>query len=227
MIGNYYDWFWSILSKALPTAYDDTLSYYEMLNKLKYAVGEFGKALDDALTELTEATEDATEAAESAQTSATSAQTSASNASTSASSAQASAQAAAASAAALTPERVVVVPTENLDTIVHQDLFRVGQMVIGSFELSFSVTPAVDGLRLVANMPLPKGMDSNGLKIVGIQTSGTVSGRKNIYAKIVERTVTDPQQVPELGKLVIADGSGGAIDVDGTVLFTFAYIANT
>lgn len=221
--GGYYQWFWDKVSKVLPTVYDDTLSYYEVLNKLRYAIGEFGKALDDALTELTDATEDATEAAESAQTSATSAQTNASNASTSASSAQASAQAAAASAAALTPTRVIVVPTENLDTIVHQDLFRVGQMVIGSFELSFSVSPAVDGMRLVANMPLPKAMGANGLKIVGIQTSG--STRNNIFAKIVERTVTDPE-VPETGKLVIADGSGAAIPPNGTALFTFAYVAN-
>ena len=230
--GGYYQWFWDIMSKVLPTVYDDTLSYYECLQKLRYAIGQFGKALDDALGELTTATEAAEASADAAASSADAAASSAESASAkvtqasaSATAAAESATAAAASAAALTPTRVVVVPTENLDTIVHQDLFRVGQMVIGSFELSFSVQPAVDGLRLVANMPLPKGMDSNGLKIVGIRTSGT--NRQNIYAKIVERTITDPQQVPELGKLVIADGSGGAIPVDGTVLFTFAYIANT
>lgn len=68
--GGYYQWFWDIMSKVLPTVYDDTLSYYECLQKLRYAVAQFGKALDDALGELTTATEAAEASAESAQESA-------------------------------------------------------------------------------------------------------------------------------------------------------------
>lgn len=75
--GSYYTWFWGMINKVLPTVYDDSLSYYEVLNKLTKAMAEYGKALDDALEELTTATEEAEASAESAEASALSAQASA------------------------------------------------------------------------------------------------------------------------------------------------------
>lgn len=86
--GGYYQWFWDIMSKVLPTVYDDTLSYYECLQKLRYAIGQFGKALDDALSELTTATEAAEASADASEASADAAAASATEASESAGVAQ-------------------------------------------------------------------------------------------------------------------------------------------
>lgn len=89
--GSYYTWFWGMINKVLPTVYDDSLSYYEVLNKLTRAMGEYGKALDDVLDDADTAVEQAQASAESAQESATTAVNSASQAVESAQSAQQSA----------------------------------------------------------------------------------------------------------------------------------------
>lgn len=39
--------FWELIPKVLPTVYEDSLSYYEVLNKLLKVVGEFAETLDD------------------------------------------------------------------------------------------------------------------------------------------------------------------------------------
>lgn len=39
--------FWELIPKVLPTVYEDSLSYYEVLNKLLKIVGEIAETLDD------------------------------------------------------------------------------------------------------------------------------------------------------------------------------------
>lgn len=79
--GVWWDRFWGMIPKVLPTVYDDSLSYYEVLNKLIKATGELAGAVDDVLDEVADYTEDAQQAAETAETSAQSAQTAAQEAS--------------------------------------------------------------------------------------------------------------------------------------------------
>lgn len=74
--GFWWDRFWGMIPKVLPTVYDDSLSYYEVLNKLIKATGELASAIDgidpDAIRQsaaaAAESAEDASASAQQAQT---------------------------------------------------------------------------------------------------------------------------------------------------------------
>ena len=65
--GVWWDRFWGMIPKVLPTVYDDSLSYYEVLNKLIKATGELAGAIDGVLDDAAQYTEDAQQAAEDAE----------------------------------------------------------------------------------------------------------------------------------------------------------------
>lgn len=65
--GVWWDRFWGMIPKVLPTVYDDSLSYYEVLNKLIKATGELAGAVDGVLDDAAQYTEDAQQAAEDAE----------------------------------------------------------------------------------------------------------------------------------------------------------------
>ena len=166
--GGYYQWFWDIMSKVLPTVYDDTLSYYECLQKLRYAIGQFGKALDDALSELTAATEAAEASADASEASADAAAASAQRAET------------AASAITVTdwsddyesadPEKVVFGPNKFAYKIVQQ-----GVMVTGYLELLSGASNIGSNAKLVSGLPVPMVNDEEYpfIELVGFKTDGT------------------------------------------------------
>lgn len=71
MFGYYSNWYWGLIPKVLPTVYDDSLSYYEVLNKLIKAVGGLAEAIDDiSPATIKQYAEQAQESAESASESA-------------------------------------------------------------------------------------------------------------------------------------------------------------
>lgn len=65
--GIWWDRFWGMIPKVLPTVYDDSLSYYEVLNKLIKATGELAGAIDGVLDDAAQYTEEAQQAAEDAE----------------------------------------------------------------------------------------------------------------------------------------------------------------
>lgn len=159
--GGYYSWFWGLLSKALPTAYDDTLSYYEVLNKLRYAIGEFGKALDDAMGNVDSALAELNQGITDAQEYALRAETAASELTVTDWSDEYE---------SVDPEKVVFGANKFAYKIVQQ-----GVMVTGYLELLSGASNIGSNAKLVSGLPVPMVNDEEYpfIEMVGFKTDGT------------------------------------------------------
>lgn len=209
--GIWWDRFWGMIPKVLPTVYDDSLSYYEVLNKLIKATGELAGAIDDVLDDAAQYTEDAEQAATSA---AQSAQAS-----------QASAEEAAESASIVGPP-VKVIPVgypQVTRRTGSSQVYKVGKMCVGAIGLEFIAGPAIESVPIAAGLPLPKNVDTETWYAIGYQTNDVSSSLgQTIFAKIERMTDQDPLTTPERGKLVLISPS--SVPREAETIFTFSYV---
>ena len=208
--GIWWDRFWGMIPKVLPTVYDDSLSYYEVLNKLIKATGELAGAIDGI--DPAEVRENATAAAESAE-----------SASESAQSAQAYAESAEQSAEQFVPVQVgintISVNPAILEFVsANTKIYTIGKLCVGTIGLKFKWEFEA-GDDLVWNLPKPKNVASEGCKILGVQVNDTAGAvGQTIFASIVNAP-SEPR-----GAKLAFNASEGYIGDGAQVLFTLCYV---
>lgn len=207
--GIWWDRFWGMIPKVLPTVYDDSLSYYEVLNKLIKATGELAAAIDginpDAIRDYAETAENAADTASSAAESA--------SASAEEASAYGDTVSIPSNTMSVNPALVAFIPQLT-------KVYTVGKLCVGTIGLKLLAEYEFDpGDVLVFNVPKPINVTTEGCKIQGIQVnSAGGTNSQTFYASIVNAP-SEPR-----GSNLTFNAAEGYYGENAQILFTFCYV---
>lgn len=207
--GFWWDRFWGMIPKVLPTVYDDSLSYYEVLNKLIKATAELAGAIDGIDPDTVR--QDAELAAESAE--------------------EAQTYAAEASQSARTQiygfsEPHLITPSIDPDNATPSafgtmsTIYQTGYLVCVNMTCEVTASELTGDDFLFGKLPKPMGASAN--LGYGLYNGTVDSGAGRITAQI--KGVTDQETGVTRYGLYLDDGTLNQYDL---FTFNFCYIAET